>query len=171
MPRSSRVVIPGLPHHVVQRGNRRMPVFFDDGDRQEYLRLFRKHSILHGLKVWAYCLMDNHVHFIVVPCSEVSLARAIGRTHWHYTRWINLKQEWRGFLWQGRFQSYPLELRHLYGAVRYVEMNPVAAGIVKRAEEYRWSSAKAHVRRTKDLLLSDDCFVLDEVENWSEFLR
>ena len=87
--------------------------------------------------------MDNHVHLIVVPRQEDSLTKAIGETHQLYTRMINFRERWRGYLWQGRFKSVPLDEKYLYAAVRYVERNPVRAKIVKKAEDYLWSSAKS----------------------------
>ena len=108
MARMARVVAVGEPHHVIQRGNRRQNVFFKDGDKQEYLNILNLQSKLFALEVWAYCLMDNHVHLIVVPKEEESLVKAIGETHQLYTRMINFRERWRGYLWQGRFKSVPL---------------------------------------------------------------
>jgi len=156
MARMARVVIPNIPHHIVQRGNRSQKTFFSDKDKVFYLKLLHKYAEKEGLSFWAYCLMDNHVHLIVVPKREDSLAKGIGDTHKHYTRMINFRENWRGYLWQGRFSSFPLDEKYLYAAIRYVERNPVMAGLVKRAEDYEFSSAKAHVYKTKDFLLSDN---------------
>jgi len=169
MPRIARVVVPGYPHHITQRGNRNMPVFFNNQDRKEYINFLCEHSLQAGLHFWAYCLMDNHVHFIAVPDHESSLARGIGEAHRNYTRMINFREGWRGHLWQERFKSYLMDERYLYAAVRYVELNPVRAGLVKKAEDYTWSSARAHVLTKKDKLLSDN-FMLSEIENWSAYL-
>jgi putative transposase len=114
--------------------------------------------------------MDNHVHLVVMPKTEHSLTRAISETHQLYTRMINFREGWRGCLWQGRFKSNPMDGRYLYQAVRYVERNPVRAKMVKRAEEYRWSSAKVHVGKGKEKILSDFS-LLEEVDNWSDYLR
>ncbi len=112
MARIARVVGVGLPHHVMQRGNRRQEVFFDKEDRLEYLRLLKEQGERFGLKVWAYCLMDNHVHLIVVPKNEESF-KGIAQTHEKYTRMINFKKGWRGYLWQGRFKSCVMDERYL----------------------------------------------------------
>lgn len=169
MPRLPRTVIPGLPHHVVQRGNRRQRVFFRESDRTRYLELLAIHGRRFGLQFWAFCLMDNHVHLIVVPRHEHSLARGLGEAHRKYTCEVNWREGWSGYLWQGRFFSCGLSPSHLIPAIRYVELNPVRAGMVARAEDYRWSSAKHHVnRRLHPLLTRHPLF--DEIPNWREFL-
>lgn len=169
MSRIARVVNAGFPHHVIQRGNRRQNVFFNQSDKEEYLSLLKGQSEKHGLTIWAYCLMDNHVHLIVVPEAGESLAKAIGETHRLYTRMINFREKWRGYLWQGRFSSFPLDKNHLYWAVRYVERNPVRAGMVEKADEYRWSSARVHVKKKIDPLLSQ-FYLLDEIHDWRRYL-
>jgi putative transposase len=169
MSRLARVVIPNIPHHVIQRGNRRQNVFFSDEDKKLYINILNEHAKKAGIDIWAYCLMDNHVHLIVVPKNEDSLARGIGETHRKYTRIINNREDWMGYLWQGRFISYPMEEIYLYTAVRYVECNPVRAGLVKKAEDYYWSSARAHVLKKKDILCSN-YFMVSEIRDWSSYL-
>ncbi len=169
MARLARVVVPGLPHHVTQRGNRRQPVFFREEDYQTYLRLLKTQAARWGLDIWAYCLMTNHVHLIVVPSRESSLTRGIAETHRRYTRHINFREGWRGYLWQGRFASVPLDESYLLAAMRYVERNPIAAGLVKAPEAYPWSSAKAHVLRQADPVLAP-CFLTDQILDWRAFL-
>ncbi len=169
MSRIARIVIPGYPHHVIQRGNRRQIVFFSEQDKRAYIKLLHQETVKCGIEIWAYCLMDNHVHLIVVPEREDSLAPGIGETHRKYTRMINFREGWRGYLWQGRFLSYPLDKRYLYSAVRYVERNPVRAGLVKNAEDYRWSSARTHVYHEHDILLSDS-FLSSEIKDWALYL-
>lgn len=135
MARLARIVNPGYPHHVYQRGNRRQDVFFSDSDKMAYLGMIRKQAERYGLKVWAYCLMDNHVHFVAVSKETESLARVFGEAHRRYTRMINFRMGWRGYLWQGRFGSFPVDTKYLYNLVRYVERNPVRARMVGRAED------------------------------------
>ncbi|MBS3819951.1 transposase [bacterium] len=170
MPRVARVVIPGFPHHIIQRGNRRQKVFFQDEDKAFYLKLLKFHSRKEGIAIWVYCLMDNHVHFIAVPEREDSLARGIGELHRKYTNIINIRHNWKGFLWQGRFISYPLDDRYVYTAVRYIEQNPIKAGLVQKPEDYSWSSARSHVFKEEDDLLSDFP-LLSEIPDWSSYLR
>ena len=170
MARMGRIVAPLMPHHVVQRGNRRQEVFFGEEDRIVYLRILQEQSQKNQVKIWAYCLMSNHVHLIAVPEGESGLAKAIGETHKRYTRKVNFREGWRGYLWEGRFKSFVLDEKYVYAAVRYVERNPVRVKIVQRAEDYRWSSALAHVQRRKDPLLSD-FYLMEEIEDWSEYLR
>lgn len=169
MARIARVVIPGYPHHIIHRGNRREKVFFNEDDKQTYLDFLTKQAKKYGIEFWAYCLMDNHVHFVAVPKKEDSLARGLAQTHKEYTRIINFRNGWRGHLWEGRFKSCVLGEKHLYAAVRYVERNPVRAGIVKKAEDYPWSSAKTHVHKIKDIFLSDN-FMIEEITNWKDYL-
>ena len=170
MGRIARVVIPACPHHVVQRGNRRQIVFFSEDDKRLYLKILSYYCRKEGVEVWCYCLMDNHVHLIAVPRKSESLAKAIGETHKKYTWMINIRENWKGHLWQGRFLSYPMDEGHLYLAVRYIERNPVRAGIVKKAEDYPWSSAKSRVFRVPDKVLTEFCLNSD-IKDWSSYLQ
>ncbi len=155
MPRRYRSVLPGFPHHVIQRGNRRQQVFFSDKDRQFYLAVLRKSCEKYAVKVLAYCLMDNHVHLVLVPSTWDSLAKAVGLTHKTYTKKINKREEWRGYLWQGRFLSFILGESYFWTVMRYVELNPVRAGLVCRAEDFYWSSARAHLGLGKSKVLDE----------------
>lgn len=144
MPRVARIVVPGAPHHVTQRGNNRQDVFFVDDDRRVYLRLLAQLAAQHGLEILGYCLMTNHTHLIVIPRNAESLARAIGRTHWLYTQYVNRLHGRSGHLWQNRFYSNALDDDHALLAMRYVERNPIRARLCRIARRYRWSSAEAH---------------------------
>lgn len=147
MPRLSRVVLPDHAHHVTQRGVRRGDIFFDDGDRALYLRHMREQTEKFGVRVLCYCLMTNHVHLLAVPACETALASAIGEAHRRYTWQINRRLGATGYLFQGRFSSCPLDESHLGAAARYVLFNPVRAGLVARAVDYRWSSAAFHTEQ------------------------
>ena len=153
MARRGRVVAPGYPHHVTQRGNRRQKTFFCEADYRAYRGLMGDWCGKLGVEVWAYCLMPNHVHLIAVPETREGLRRAIGEAHRRYTRKVNFRQGWRGHLWQGRFASCVLDEPHLLAAVRYVETNPVRAGLVARAVDWAWSSAGAHLAGRDDALV------------------
>ncbi|MCL4838841.1 MAG: transposase, partial [Thermoanaerobaculia bacterium] len=144
MPRIARLVVPGLPHHVTHRGNRRGAVFFGAHDCDAYLRDLARAGGRYGLELWAYCLMTNHVHLIARPLHRESLARAIGEVHGRHARRVHRERGWDGHLWANRYFSAPLDNVHLWAAVRYVEQNPVRAGIVRDAERFPWSSAAAH---------------------------
>lgn len=173
MPRIARIVAPGMPHHVTQRGNRRMQTFFGDDDYRAYLSLVGQWCLPRGNRVWAYCLMPNHVHLIVVPDSEDGLSRGVGEAHRRYTRRVNFREGWRGHLWQGRFASVVMDDRYLVAATRYVERNPVKAGLVERAEDWPWSSARAHCEGRGDAIAEGQW--LSELTagwlcTWSEYL-
>jgi len=170
MPRRARIVIEGMPHHVIQRGNRKQSTFIKESDKKSYLTILNDKVQKYGVKVWAYCLMPNHVHLIVVPESRESLALAIGETHKAYTRLINERENWKGFLWEGRFKSFVMDESYLLNAVRYVERNPVRANLVKNADQYKWSSAYAHVSKEPLPPLSH-FYLMDEIADWREYLK
>lgn len=173
MARFARIVVPGVPHHVTQRGNRRQDVFFDDADYATYLTLLETGVAASGTELWAYCLMPNHVHLILVPPTEQALTQAVQEAHRRYTRHLNLKKDWKGYLWQGRYASFPMDEAHLLAAARYVELNPVRAGLVKRARDWRWSSARAHLAgkagKTDGALRVNR--LLDMQPDWRAFLK
>ncbi|MCK4623817.1 MAG: transposase, partial [Phycisphaerae bacterium] len=170
MARLARIVVPDIPHHLTQRGNRREDIFFNEADRQKYLLLLKDQCELYRLEVWAYCLMTNHVHLVVVPKTADALGQAMRRMNSQYAAYVNQRQGLCGHLWQGRFFSCPLDERHFWSAVRYVERNPVRAGLVERAEEYPWSSAAAHCGMRKDSLVSGDLEKSDHVGDWQGWL-
>ena len=171
MARIARVIVPGFPHHITQRGNRRQPTFFGDEDYAAYLDLMAQWCAKYAVEVWAWCLMPNHVHLIAVPHTPDGLARAVGEAHRRYTRLVNFREGWRGYLWQGRFASYPMDGPHCLAAARYVERNPVRAGLAKRAWDWPWSSAAAHVAGHDDKLVKAALPLLAEVQDWRKFLR
>ena len=153
MARLARLVVPGLPHHITQRGNRRQRTFFHDEDYAAYVELMAEWCGKRGVVIWAYCLMPNHVHLIAVPQSEDGLRRGIGEAHRRYTRRINFREKWRGFLWQGRFASFVMDEPYLLAAARYVELNPVRAGLAVDAAEWPWSTARSHLTDRDDRLV------------------
>lgn len=169
MARIARIVAPGIPHNITQRGNRRQKTFFGDEDYRLYLNLMAEWCTRFGVEVWAYCLMPNHVHMIAVPVSEDGLRRAIGEAHRRYTRHVNFREGWRGHLWQGRFSSFPMDESHFIAAARYVELNPVRAKLAAKPEEYPWSSASAHLMCRDDILVRVSP-LLEMAGDWAEIL-
>jgi putative transposase len=145
MPRTARIVVPDVPHHITQRGNNRQDVFFVDDDRRVYLSILKEQSEKFGLEILGWCLMTNHIHLIGRPAGPESMAKALGRTHFRYTQYINRFHRRSGHLWQNRFFSCPLGRAHFWKALLYVEQNPVRAKMVRRAWEYPWSSAAIHI--------------------------
>jgi putative transposase len=170
MARLARIVIPDVPHHVTQRGNRRQPVFFGDADYGAYRDLVAEACAAHTVRCLAWCLMPNHVHLILTPSSEDGLRAALAEAHRRYSRRINAAHGWTGYLWQGRFASYPMDDTHLMSAIRYVELNPVKAKLVAHAEDWRWSSAGAHVSGRADGL-TDLAALSGLYRNWRALLR
>ena len=153
MARVARFAVPGLPHHVTQRGNRGEQVFFGDDDYELYRDLLASQCRRHGVACWAYCLMPNHVHLILVPDTERALGRALGETHRRYTLVINARLRVTGHLFQSRFGSVAMDDEHFLTAARHVALNPVRAGLVVRAEDWRWSSASAHLEGRDNALV------------------
>jgi putative transposase len=173
MARAARIVVPRAAHHVTQRGNNQQDIFFVDDDRRVYLDLLKEQTQKHAVKVLGYCLMMNHVHLVVEPAREESLALAVGRTHFFYTQYVNRVHRRSGHLWQNRFYSCALDDAHLRTVLRYIENNPVRAGMVRRAWEYRWSSAAEHVGRSAGTGLLDlnAWRVLLGKDDWGTLLR
>ena len=149
-----RLVAPGVPHHVTQRGTRRGNVFFSDKDREFYLDLLMASTEKYNVTVLSYCLMTNHVHLMLVPSEESSLSLAMRSVHKKYADKINQEMGWKGHLWQERFFSSPVDSKYFWIAVRYIERNSVEAGIVEHAADYQWSSAAAHCGLKKDPVLN-----------------
>ncbi len=173
MSRRARIVLAGVPHHVTQRGNHRQQVFFDDADRLAYLDWLRLYSAEEAVSVLAYCLMPNHIHLVAVPAKPDALRRALKPLHGRYAHRVNRELAWHGHLWQGRFHSAPLDESHLWAAVRYVERNPVRAGLVEIAQRYPWSSAAAHCGLRHDPVLSAEARWQRQIEavgDWSAWL-
>jgi len=139
------MVLPGIPHHVTQRGNRRERTFFEDGDYALYLDLLAQAAERYGVEVWSYCLMPNHVHVVAVPRDADALGAAFRHVHRHYTGYVNARMRVTGHLWQGRFSSVAMDEQHLVAAFRYVALNPVRARLVARAQDWLWSSVRAHL--------------------------
>jgi putative transposase len=167
--RLARIIVPGYPHHVTQRGNRRQKTFFCEDDYRHYVALIGKWCRRRNVEIWAYCLMPNHVHLIALPSSQDGLRRAIGEAHRRYSLAVNTREGWRGHLWQGRFNSFVLDEPHLLAAARYIELNPVRAGLAPQPDGYRWSSAAAHLTGQDDNLVRVDP-LLSIVEDWRAFL-
>ena len=170
MARIARIVAPGFPHHITQRGNRRQETFFNDEDYQAYIDLLSEWCFLCNVEVWAYCLMPNHIHLIAVPESENGLRLAIGEAHRRYTRRINFREGWRGHLWQGSFASYVMDEKYLLACVRYIEMNPVRAGLAAKPEEWPWSSTLAHISGHDDKLVKVAPLLEIIGDKWEDFL-
>lgn len=170
MPRRARIVPPDCPIHVTHRGNWRAPIFVGGGSQRRYLHLLRAETRRFGVEVWAYCLMPNHVHLIVVAHEAHALSKAMHRAHGQYAQWLNARQGWSGHLWSSRFFSTAMDEAHLWAAVRYVECNPVRAGLVQRAEDHLWSSARAHAMKFPDPLLAPTRPFPGQIENWSAWL-
>ncbi len=169
MARLARVVMERTSHHVAQRRNCRQTVFFSDDDYGTCKALLAEGCAAADVAIWAYCLMPNHVHLILVPGDTDGLRAALSDTHRRYSRGANFREGWRGYLWQGRFASTPMDDGHLMVAARYVELNPVRAKLAARAEDWPWSSARAHLTGRNDEMV-DATPLLEREPDWARFL-
>ena len=170
MARLARIVVPGYPHHIIQRGNRSQQTFFCNDDYLAYIDLMADWCNHCGVEIWCYCLMPNHTHLIAVPSDKDSLRSAIGEAHRRYSRMINFRKGWRGYFWQGRFSSFVMDETYALAAARYIELNPARANIVKNPENYKWSSCKAHLNG-KDNMLVKVKPLLTRIPSWKNFLQ
>jgi putative transposase len=161
-----------VPHHVTTRGNQRRDTFFGDCDGLAYLCLLNEHTRRHAIDVVAYCLMPNHVHLVLVPSTHDGMHRALKAINGRYAQRVNRMRHQVGHLWQNRFYSSPLDPNHFVNAVRYVELNPVRAGLARKAEDYEWSSAPAHCRLKRDPVVESRprSPLLTGIEDWSRWL-
>ena len=169
MARLARVVIPGIPHHVTQRGNGRAQTFFEEGDYALYLDLLADAARRAQAEVWAYCLMPNHVHIVLTPSDQDGLARTFGELHRRYTGYVNARRRTTGHLWQSRFGSVAMDEPHFVTALRYVALNPVRARLVGRAQDWRWSSTAALVAGADDHVVTV-APALERVGDFAAFL-
>ena len=169
MARIPRVELLGFPHHVTQRGNRRLQTFYSSADYRAYLRLMQEAKSNAAVSVWAYCLMPNHVHYVVVPTVQGGLARLMQHPHRRYAWRVNRRMQWQGHLWQSRFYSCPMDEEHLMATVRYFELNPVRAGLCSDPRQWRWSSVHAQLDGADDGLVDVER-MLERVSDWAAFL-
>lgn len=165
----ARLVVPGYPHHITQRGNRKQQTFFAVEDYRLYLRLLERRSDRCNVEIWAWCLMPNHVHVVAVPETTDGLARLFGRVHQAYSRAVNERHGWTGHLWQERFHSFVMDEDHLLAAVRYVELNPVRARLCEQPADWPWSSVHAHLKGRSEGLTEVEP-MLERIGNWSSYL-
>ena len=170
MARIARIVIPGCPHHVTARGNRREPIFFEEGDQDIYCDLLAEQMHKARVEVWAYCLMPNHVHLILCPANQGGLALALGAAHRRWANFVNARGRWRGHLFDGRSRRWPWMKSHLASAVIYVALNPVRARLVSKAEDWPWSSVRAHLTGQDDELVRVQP-VLDRIADFAGLVR
>ncbi len=170
MPRRARIVLPGYFHHVTQRGNYQQNVFLSNQDRAVYLKYIDENAQKYGLNIYAFCLMDNHVHFIVTPISKDSLSNTFRVAHQRYALYVNKRGRQLGHLWQSRFYSCILLGEHIARAIRYVERNPVRAGLVNKPEDFLWSSARSHFGKRYRIISLTDIPKYITVESWKKYL-
>ena len=169
MPRKARLVVPGYAHHITQRGIRGLPTFFSDADYRSYLDLFRAQLMKSGLVVYAYCLMPNHVHVVAVPKDESGLSNHFRSLHSNYAKEVNASRGWKGHLWQERFYSVVMDELHTLAALRYVELNPVRAGLCDHPAQWVWSSARANLGIRYDGIVDTEA-TKSLVGDWGRYL-
>ena len=150
MSRIARLVVPGLPHHITQRGNGRRQVFYNDADYLTFRDLLAASCKEANVACWAYVLMPNHIHAILVPKDEDGLRAALAPVHRRYAGMINARQKKTGHFWQGRYGAAVMDESHLVAAFHYIMRNPVEAGLAATPAKYKWSSAAAYLRGVDD---------------------
>jgi len=173
MPRQARVVFPNIPHHIIQRGNRREDVFFSDNDRKQYLEWLKEYCKEQKVEILTYCLMTNHIHLIAVPTTQDGLQKVLKPLHMRYAQKINRERGWKGHFWQGRYFSSPLDNEYLLFATSYIERNPIRVKKVRKAENYKWSSARGHCGTAQDDILTKKMKWLNKyegIDNWRQWL-
>ena len=169
MPRGPRPVVPNIPHHVIHRGNNRQQIFYSDKDYSFLVKTIREAKRQFNCMIYGYCFMPNHIHIIVQPSDMDSLSKMLKLVAGRYTRYVNKTYKRTGTLWEGRFKSSPIEQeRYLLGCIRYIEMNPVKAKVVKDPEEYRWSSYRKRAFGEDDPILDLDTYYLELGETLQE---
>jgi putative transposase len=150
------LTIPGFPHHVIQRGSDRRAIFIDDADRERYLATLREIAAPVGVAIHAYVLMPNHIHLLVTPPLDGDVGRVVQSLGRRYVRWFNGRHGRTGALFEGRYRSTVVDAdRYLLACMRYIELNPVRAGLAHGPAEFRWSSHAHHVGRAVDPLVND----------------
>ena len=170
MPRSARIVAPGYPHHVTQRGNYKQPVFLEETDYFYYLRLVEHYRKKLNLPILAYCLMPNHVHYAVVPEAEDSLSKMFHACHMTYAQYFNKKHAKTGHLWQGRFYSCALDDSPLYSVIRYIENNPVRADLKEETENWKWSSVRTRLKMESGIISLSNLDDLLRIKDWKSYI-
>lgn len=171
MPRPLRIIVPGLLYHVTHRGNDGQDIFRTVDDRRSYLRSLRYYADLFGIRFVAYALMTNHIHFVVITKDETGLSKFISRLHSEHAQRMNAKYGLTGHLFGERFFANPFDPDVAETAVRYVELNPVRAGIVARAEQYEFSSARANALRLPDGVVLETWEPLRRIEDYTTWLH
>jgi putative transposase len=171
MPRKPRIVIPDVPYHITQRGNHGQDIFYSPDDRKTYLTWLAQYSSRYEFDIIAYCLMTNHVHIIGIPHKPDSMISTIKTLHMRYAQMLNRIMGWDGHLWHSRYFSTALDDHYMWLAMRYVEQNPVRAGMVHHAWDYLWSSASFHCKKSKtDPVLYIDDRLQEMFEDWDDEL-
>jgi len=165
-----RITIAGLPHHIIQRGLQSRQTFLSNNHYAAYLKIMAECSCRHGVEIWAYCLMPDHVHLIAIPREKKSLSSCLRAAHGRYTRYINRLTGSSGQFWQGRYASHLLDEQYLIACARYIEINPVKREYVTQPEDWPWSSAKAHITKSDDLLVKTKPLLQRIKRDWRDFL-
>jgi len=155
MARLPRLTVPGYPHHIIQRGNNRQPIFAATADYETLLALLEDHSRKSGVAIHAYVLMSNHFHLLATPETVAGIPQMMQAVGRRYVRYFNQRQGRTGTLWEGRYRSTLIQAeRYLLACMAYIDLNPVRAGMAESAADYPWSSYLHYVGRRNDRLIS-----------------
>jgi putative transposase len=157
MPRDTRLIIPNICHHALQRGNNRQDVFHDNDDRLYYLEWARKLAEKYHVPIIGYCLMTNHIHLLILPRNNDGLINFMKLVSQRYTQYFNRRYHRSGKLWENRYKLHPVDPEVYYVVLKYIEMNPVRAGLVSDGAAYPWSSASYHLLGKENQTIMADC--------------
>ncbi len=166
----TKATIPGLPHHGIQRGLHGRKTFLINQDYAVYLEIMSECTLRHGVEIWSYCLMPDHIHLIAIPKEKKSLANCFRAAHGRYTKYINRRTGNRGQFWRGRYASHLLDEQYLIACARYIEINPVKRDYVAQPEDWNWSSARAHIMKNDDSLVYAKPLLERVKRQWQDFL-
>jgi putative transposase len=165
-----RIIVPGLPHHIIQRGLKGQKTFLAQEDYASYIRIMAESCHLNDVEIWAYCLMPDHAHLIAIPWETKALSRCFRTAHSRYTKYINRRIGRSGQFWQGQYSSHLLDENYLISCARYIEINPVKRDYIDQAKKWQWSSARAHITQNDDDLVLVSPLLERVKADWQDFL-
>ena len=171
MPRKRRFILPNIPHHTIQRGNNRQSIFFEKEDYDYFLGRLKQLSRENGVEIGSYCLMTNHIHLLTYPATEAGMIKCMKMVCQHYTQYVNKKYKRTGKLWENRYKIHWVDPEREWVLARYIEKNPLRAGLVRQAEEYPYSSARRNLLGSRNGLIRREIVTERNRAGYREFFH